>query len=687
MRLELLSDRVVGLVYAGLTARPALAAEGGVLAGLLRRDFRWRALGLGEPPDETFLAQPVAVAWPQAREARVAALLVLHGERLQAVVLHWGWEPGDERVRIAELVPLELARAADAARVALALLGQERARAVRLPEGGQLDLAWAGAHLPLVAAAGRSYRHLDGAVLRGAAHPCSARELPAVGLAPREARRFSLLAHRRVGPPRFPVDVRNPASAHWELLRSGRPQRRLWCARDPRVEEHEIIVVGGGLAGLAAAYALRDREVLLLERDDRLGGTAASAQGLRGPFPLGAHYECDLPADLSPELLAVYRDLGATRPARGRETFVDEQHYVPEERSEQAVLASGAVRRDGWRHFYSDPEAMRLRELMVAHLGSFPLPSRLAPARAKALDAQTFRAWCDAHGVAKDRALAYGLNVLLRSDYGAPDDVVSAFAGVHYFACRPYLTSGSRTFAPPEGLMYFGERLVRAAKRLTVHTDEMARELVDLGDSVEVTALDRKARSLRTYRARGVVFAAPKKALPYIFPPDRRLFVRNRYAAWITVTLELADLPERDLLCWSNHVYEPSGRYVGFTWANRHTPEAPPVLTHYLAFPPGKREHARALFATPQGLVRLCLRQLAAVVGRDVSDLVERATVQKLGHAMPTPVPGALFFEPNLRRRTPRIVYAGVDTGRLPLLAEALDSGLEAARTLLEALD
>ena len=44
-----------------------------------------------------------------------------------------------------------------------------------------------------------------------------------------------------------------------------------------RVERtHDVVVVGGGIAGLAAAWRLRDRDVLLLEAGDRLGGRLRS---------------------------------------------------------------------------------------------------------------------------------------------------------------------------------------------------------------------------------------------------------------------------------------------------------------------------------------------------------------------------------------------------------------------------
>jgi oxygen-dependent protoporphyrinogen oxidase len=46
---------------------------------------------------------------------------------------------------------------------------------------------------------------------------------------------------------------------------------------------HEVVIVGGGAAGLSAAWRLRDRDVLLIEREPRLGGRAKS-------LPRGDHW-------------------------------------------------------------------------------------------------------------------------------------------------------------------------------------------------------------------------------------------------------------------------------------------------------------------------------------------------------------------------------------------------------------
>jgi oxygen-dependent protoporphyrinogen oxidase len=52
---------------------------------------------------------------------------------------------------------------------------------------------------------------------------------------------------------------------------------------------HDVVVVGAGLAGLAAAWALRDRDVVLVEAEDRVGGRVRSLR--RDPYwlNLGAH--------------------------------------------------------------------------------------------------------------------------------------------------------------------------------------------------------------------------------------------------------------------------------------------------------------------------------------------------------------------------------------------------------------
>jgi oxygen-dependent protoporphyrinogen oxidase len=55
------------------------------------------------------------------------------------------------------------------------------------------------------------------------------------------------------------------------------------------VERREVVVVGAGIAGLSAAWTLRDRDVIVLEASDRIGGRIKSESRGRYWLNFGAH--------------------------------------------------------------------------------------------------------------------------------------------------------------------------------------------------------------------------------------------------------------------------------------------------------------------------------------------------------------------------------------------------------------
>jgi monoamine oxidase len=98
----------------------------------------------------------------------------------------------------------------------------------------------------------------------------------------------------------------------------------------------DVVVVGAGLAGMSAAYALRDRDVLVLEAEDRIGGRSSRAtiEGLEET--VGAEGWYDLSQDSTERRLL--DELGIDlRPASGRDGLIVGERLITTDTVEELV--------------------------------------------------------------------------------------------------------------------------------------------------------------------------------------------------------------------------------------------------------------------------------------------------------------------------------------------------------------
>ena len=94
--------------------------------------------------------------------------------------------------------------------------------------------------------------------------------------------------------------------------------------------QKEIVVVGGGIAGLAAAWRLKDQSVTLLEASDRLGGTSAAGTWKDTRFAIGAHYELAYPETFGNKLIQALQELKVIKKnfLTGLYDFVDDKYVM-----------------------------------------------------------------------------------------------------------------------------------------------------------------------------------------------------------------------------------------------------------------------------------------------------------------------------------------------------------------------
>jgi protoporphyrinogen oxidase len=505
------------------------------------------------------------------------------------------------------------------------------------------------------------------------------------------------------------------------LIRDGlRPEPRTW-------ERAGVVIVGGGVAGLAAAWRfLRAgfEDFVLLELEPEPGGTARSGSehGVV-PYPWGAHY---LPAPLKENraLVTLLDEIGVLEGADSEgEPVVAEQFICrdPEERIfyrgrwyEGLYLHAGQSEEDARQLQLFNAEVDRWaawRDVKGRRAFAIPVANCSDDAEAAALDRVSMAEWMRARGLNSER-LRWLVDYACRDDYGLGFEQASAWAGLFYFASRL-----KRPGAEAQSLITWPE----GNGRLVRHLYERVRARVRLGlavadvrpasgaswesagvnesrgaQNVEVVAVPHGGGEAVGFRAERVVFAAPQFLTKYLLKPYREStapahVAEFEYGAWMVANLFLEDRPRASLgfpLAWDNVLYEsPSLGYVVATH-QRGLDRGPTVFTYYypLTDADPRAARTRLLSTGRDGWADVALSDLGRAHA-DIRGLTRRLDVMRWGHAMIRPRVGFQWGGARAKAQRPYgpVHFAHTDLSGVALFEEAFDHGLRAAEEVLAA--
>jgi phytoene dehydrogenase-like protein len=477
--------------------------------------------------------------------------------------------------------------------------------------------------------------------------------------------------------------------------------------------EHAVVIVGGGAAGLAAAWELARRgvrDVVVLELDDLAGGTARGGASKVTPFPWGAHYIV-APGRDQPELVALLGELGAIEgEAADGAPIVDEavRCREPEERLfyrgrwyEGLYLEAGATAEDRRQLAVFRAEIDRWstwRDAAGRRAFAIPTGRSTDDAEVTALDRMSFAAWLDARGLTSER-LRWLCDYACRDDYTLLAADTSAWAGLFYFAARQRAAGASAQSVVtwPDG----NATLVRQlARRATIETGARVHRVDPRG---EIIAVDRdghpfgiRARrvivAVPSFVRRRIVAAAPASPGAAAAPAGAAAASpAGDYGAWAVANVHLRERPaeaHRAPPAWDSVFYDsPSLGYVSATH-QRGRDRGPTVWTWYYPFP-GDAHAARTRLAGA-GYAEWAEVVLADLerAHPELRELVDRIEVAFWGHGMIRPRTGALFGGARAQLAAPIGVlhFAHTDLSGIALFEEAFDHGLRAAREVAEAL-
>lgn len=441
----------------------------------------------------------------------------------------------------------------------------------------------------------------------------------------------------------------------------------------------DYLVVGGGISGLSAACQLRDRDFVLCELSAQLGGTSASESHAGEVFSQGAHYELAYPNYYGRETLNFLEELGIIRYDSLVDSwnFVDRQYLIDVQREGQTLTS------EGMREEILEPSRLRTEflELVLPYLGEMKQPTRIIREELWPLDKISFLDFLK-RALRLNSSFKQGVDYQMRDDYGADAATVSALAGIHYYTCRPYYTQSVELFSPPEGNAYFVDKMAATLPIDRVKTSHLVKSVRKSERGFEVLVVNIENSRIDRYFARNVIYAGGKHALKYVFPSDAHLFQDNIYAPWLVLNIVLKDDLQSEAF-WQNELLGQDSTYMGFVdSASQFRVGDARVFTAYYCFPPSQRPYLANIRRNAQEIARETVKTINQFFDQDVDPLVEKVFFKVLGHAMPVPKPHYLFRDRNPHRSEPNLAYAGVDNSRLPLLFEALDSGIQAVTEL-----
>lgn len=441
----------------------------------------------------------------------------------------------------------------------------------------------------------------------------------------------------------------------------------------------KTVVIGGGAAGVSSYTYLDGKDVALIEMNSFLGGSAAGGNHKATRFANGAHYDLIYPNNYGENGLALLEKANVINydEFNKRYHFVDYQFLVNTNK-ESTCWRAGEIYKDPLDGF---EELEIFKQLLMPFANKMVMPTNLIHDSLWYLNEINFGDWLsEQHNFSVN--FKNSVSYQMRDDWGGGMHEISALSGIHYYMCRPYYDEEIELLSPPEGNLYFIEKLLATTGYENIYTSNMCVRIVRKDLKWSVFTMDFEKGICREFICDEIIYAGQKHALQYIAPNILHQ-ESPEYSNWISVNLILKP-SSKDNAFWQNDVIGMNEHFMGFSnsYAQFDYTDDNQVLTAYYCFSSDERQELVRIEENSEVFVDSTIAYIEKVLGNGIYSKIEKVNINFLGHAMPLPKVNYLQQDYNELRKYNSFTFAGVDTGRLPLFFEALESGIQAVDAL-----
>ncbi len=499
----------------------------------------------------------------------------------------------------------------------------------------------------------------------------------------------------------IPGELMGASAAIGHQLRNGQ------LPKPSKLLQKQAVIIGGGIAGLAAGYRLNKagfNDFALLDLEAHTGGNAHCGKNHVSAYPWGAHYVALLTQE-SRCVRRLFEELGIIIGYDPENLPIYKDDYICQDPNERLfrlgrwqdglipTLGINAEDEAQYRRFFGLMASLKTRYGKDGKkLFAIPVDSSSQDQEWLALDTLTMAQWLNQQGYTS-QPLHWYVNYCCRDDFGTTLDTTSAWAGIHYFAARSGLaanTAADSVITWPEGNGWLANALAKCIQANIV-TQALAFAVTDTQDGLGVDYWDAPTNTSVRINTKSVIIATPRfVATRLLHSPRVKINSQDfTYSPWAVANITLSKLPvgKGASLSWDNVVFE--SELLGYVNATHQITQMSPiatVLTYYWPLTHISPELARteALQRTYQAWQILFLQELLRI-HPELKGFVERVDIWLWGHGMIRPNPGFIWGSARQAalKQQPPIFTAHSDMSGISIFEEAYTHGVSAAEQLL----